>query len=237
MKFLIQLILLCTLSILTACSTYRWTDEVLLHDGRIIHVNRTASATEIISFNESMPVRPTPYIYGLKAKNPNTMETISWRSECKHVLPVLLDFDGTDAYLVLKLPGVDYTGDFSEDIKKNYGCTWPPFVFLRRKPNKEWDRIPASEAPAFLKFANLSHVFDFYFMTRIVPVEILQGNERERVLKLSEKERIGFQTIESIQSGNRVAENRQYEFQIEIPRQVSDWKFKTKSRSPSCKWQ
>lgn len=225
MRLFKQFIVVCMLCILTACSP-EWTDEVLLHDGRIIHVTRTVSMTTSISLSEGRLLDRTATFYGLKASNPNTNEKISWRSNDKFINPVLIDFDGTTTYLVIHLPNYN-------DIKTQFGCTWPPYVFLRHEQNKEWDIIATSQAPIFLRFANLSFRYDSLYMKQKLQLYLLRGEELKRVSKLSDNERVGFQTIERIRSQNLTEERHQYDFQVEIPRRASEWKFKPRM-IPAC---
>jgi hypothetical protein len=195
--------------LLPGCSAERWTDEAKLHDGTSIDVERSVSMTNFVSLSDGRLFTPTPTIYGLSFRNPNTQEKLSWRSEDEFVLPVLLDFDGSVSYLVILLPRLK---------KPNipYDCPWPPYIFLRHDQGGGWKRIQATEAPAFLRTANLSRRYDSQYMKVSTP-----GKS------------IGYQTINTIASRN-AAEEGQYEhyFQVEIPRTRKDWLFK--QQAPNC---
>ena len=143
------------------------------------------------------------------------METVSWLSEDQYLLPVLLDFDGGTTYLVTHLPRV-------KSINIKYGCPWPPYIFFSRNQNSQWTRISPTDAPTFLKKANLSFAYDKLDMKRVVEPGFYKTEERERLLKLSTREKVGFQTIERIARDLPFREGTKHYFQVDIPRTPSD---------------
>jgi len=75
----------------------KWSDEALLHDGRVVDVHRKVA----FHFSDSgVSLDRFPDAYSLKAKHPDTGETIAWAGE-RHVHPVLLDFVDRTPYLVI----------------------------------------------------------------------------------------------------------------------------------------
>lgn len=218
--------LLCLCMFLSACSSY-WTEEVSLHDGVVINVRRSVSKQAKGDGGGSLGFHMSATIYSLYARNPNTKEKVSWQSEDEYVTPVLLEFDGSTAYLALLLPSIKNTN-------QKFGCPWPPYVFLRKvSGNSKWEKINKQEAPIFLRTANLSALYDRFFMERETPFDILKGDERERVKRLSKAERFGFQTKESIQRGNAIKEHTQlHYFQSSIPRTREEWSYK--GGTPNC---
>jgi hypothetical protein len=208
----LKILLVFLIAILAGCESGNWIDEVQLHDGRIIHVTRTVSTTKIIDFDQGRPVTPTPNIHGLTAINPNTMEKISWLSKDEWVSPVLLEFDGAIAYLIISLPN-------EKKINVKYGCPWPPYVFLRKENKVEWKIIPATEAPSFIRFANLSRDYDQYYMRP-------KGDGCT-----SSDSRVVTRTIKDIKESY---ENPDYQDAL-IPRNIYEWNFgKNRGKIPYC---
>jgi hypothetical protein len=222
------------IGVLSACSPWpdEWTDEVKLHDGRIVRAIRSVAFTRHIALSDGHLYIDSPSLYGLEAINPNTKEEVEWFSKDEGVHPVLLDFDGATTYLVILLPQNSTTN-------KKYGCPWPPYVFLRHEQDGEWKKISASEAPTFLGNANLSYRYDKQNMNRVLELQYLPWDEQKRVEKLyinrSDGEIVGFQTFEVIAKNHKYDEDRfpDYYFQIAIPRSRAEWKLKYPT--PNCR--
>lgn len=200
-------------------SPSRWIDEAELHDGRIIHVHRSLSFTTVIGLSDGHLFDNLPAIYSLNATNPNTNEIISWQGSESFTHPIMLDFDGDTAYLVVLLPR-----DRASNSK--YGCPWPPYLYFRHSPNKEWEAIKSTDMPTLLHSANLSPRYDQWYMNYELKLDDLHGDERERVARLPIYQKRGFQTKDFIKQRQLQIEKEGYYFQIEFPRNHGDWKFK-----------
>ena len=140
-----------------ACArTEEWVDEALLHDGRTVEVQRKV-AFHFAGGELSQALTRWPDEYSLKAKHPDTGESIKWSGE-RHVNPIMLDFVDGIPYLVVMSARV-----FSN--VKLYGCPEIPYVFLRyEKQMSEWIPVPRNLAPKVLRVANLSADYDGAYM-------------------------------------------------------------------------
>jgi len=226
MKFIRSLILVCAINLLASCATHapqktEWIEEALLHDGRIIHVTRAIKTGLDIALIRLPETKSAPRYYTIEANNPNTGETISWEDDDSEIHPILIDFDGAVAYLVVYVPDFD-------DTKKKYGCVFPPYVFLRHEQGRKWVRVNQEDVPTFIKAANLSFSLIGYDRTAIPNLSIMREDERERISIVPEKQRVGYQTVAKIKNHNLTKEREGYLFQIDIPRSISD--LKTKKR-------
>ena len=159
------LLLLCAAST-TACSaawsftswTDEWSEDVALHDGRFVKVEREEYWTTKLHFTDSFFGLPTvPYFrsqgadrYWLKFEHPDTRETIRWKGE-RHYEPVLLDIVDGVPYLVA-------FGGPNKSTEKIYGCPELPYVFLKYEKGiwGQWTPIPVEAAPQVLRNSNLS---------------------------------------------------------------------------------
>ena len=215
------------IGLLSACTPWpeKWTDEVKLHDGRIVRAIRSVAFTRHTALSDGHLYIDSPSLYGIEIINPNTKEEVEWFSKDEGVHPVLLDFDGATTYLVILLPQ-------NATTSKKYGCPWPPYVFLRHERNSEWKKVSATEAPTFLKNANISLYYDKQYMNRVLDIRYLPWDEQKRVEKLhfnlSNGEIVGFQTFETIARNHEYDEKRfpDHYFQINIPRNPAEWQLK-----------
>ncbi|MBJ6802811.1 hypothetical protein [Geomonas propionica] len=226
MTFTRTLLLVCAINLLASCATRapqktQWIEEALLHDGRIVHVTRTIKTGLDIALIRLPETKGAPQYYAIETNNPNTGETILWEDDDSEILPILIDFDGAVTYLVV------YVTDF-DNTKKQYACVFPPYVFLRHQQGKKWVRVNPEDAPAFIQSANLSFSLIGYDMKRMPNLAIMRQDERERISMLSDKKRVGYQTVTKIRNENMERERSGYLFQIDIPRRIAD--LKTKKR-------
>lgn len=130
--------------------TMSWKEEVVLHDGKIIVVERFYNLGDypaIESHNRS-PLDET-ITFALLESN----KKISWKTEYRNELPepnslgaLLLDVVGGVPYLATSPAGCI---SYNKWKRPN-----PPYV-LFRYVNDEWKRIPLEEFPAELVHANL----------------------------------------------------------------------------------
>ena len=131
---------------LSACfgrATYRWKEEVLLHDGRVIVVERSVktgyAATEI-----GQPPAESDYTLTLSAPEGRR---ITWDGGRDRFVPMILDFyDG--------VPYVVATGATSL-VYGVEGCPRPPYFFFRWQAG-QWQRVKYEEFPSAIRKANLS---------------------------------------------------------------------------------
>lgn len=228
------LLLLCALNLLSACATRapqktQWIEEALLHDGRIIHVTRSIKTGFDVALIRLPETKSAPEFYNIETINPNTGENVSWDSEESGVLPIMIDFDGETTYLVVYVSGFDNT-------ENKYGCVFPPYVFLQHEQRKNWVVVNQEKAPAFIKYANLTYVLIGYDKTVIPDLKMMQEVERERISKIPEDKRAGYQTVANIKYKNSIKEREGYLFQIDIPRSISDVKTKRKIFSDTRKY-
>lgn len=133
--------------------TEAWVEEAILHDGRIIEVNREVSWTfSFISGDEASISLFSSYPdkFWIKFINPDTRETIKWQGE-KDYTPVLLDIVNGVPYLVVYGP---------RDIESmaKYQCPEVPLIVFKYEKGffGQWKQIPPNQLPKNLKNENLS---------------------------------------------------------------------------------
>jgi hypothetical protein len=137
-------VLFAMVSLVSAClgkATYRWKEEVLLHDGRVIVIERSVRTGEV-------PVEigqpPGESDYTLAFKTPDGMR-VAWESG-KSFRPMILDFvDGVPYVVALGRTVVDY---------RAHGCPRPPYFFFRHHSGS-WERISYERFPKQLRVRNL----------------------------------------------------------------------------------
>lgn len=135
-------------STLSACSSMSWKEEVLLHDGSKIIVERTVEH----GGRHEIGQKP-PYKYqSLTFTHPATKQEIVWEDKFSeevgsaNFLPMLLDISNGTPYLVAYPMGcLSYN---------KWGRPNPPYVIFKHE-GKEWKRIPLQELPAGIKTVNL----------------------------------------------------------------------------------
>lgn len=144
----VMLLLLLTLSATASARTESWSEDALLHDGRIIKVSREVDYT--LQFGRDTFLKSWPDKFQLKFKHPDTQETIEWQGE-QYFEPVLLDIvDGVPYLVVHGRPG--------KSTEKIYGCPELPYIFLKYKKGffGKWTPITVEQFPVVLQDANLS---------------------------------------------------------------------------------
>lgn len=133
--------------------TEHWSEDALLTDGRVVKVDREVGYTfQFIAGDDASPMlfSSWPDKFGIKFKNPDTKETITWQGE-QNYYPVLLDFvDGTP-YLVIN-------GSPSKDTESVYGCPELPYIYLKYESGffGKWSPVPVEKVPSAIRKANLS---------------------------------------------------------------------------------
>jgi hypothetical protein len=154
----ILLLILCILAAII--STFKpdesWTDQVLLHDGRVVDSIRSV-AFHYGGGELSQALTKWPDQYALKIKNPNTGELVNWQSP-RGFNQVAVDFWEGSAY------GVILQSSILADLKQ-YGCPTIPYVFFRYdQQNRTWEQISATKFPVKLQRINLSVSYDGTYM-------------------------------------------------------------------------
>lgn len=148
-------------------------EEVTLHDGRHIKVERTVQWTtqfKILDPFFGLPIMPRfeksgPDTFSLKFKHPDTQETITWQGE-QYYTPVLLDIVNGVPYLVVN-------GTISKETEAIYGCPELPYFYLKYESGflGKWLPVPVEKAPDVLRISNLSQASrnDGGFFQKVIP--------------------------------------------------------------------
>ena len=125
-----------------------WKEEVLLHDGSKIIVERSVER----GGRHELGQMPSISEQSLSFVLPSTKERITWEDHysddvgSSNFSPMLLEIFGDAAY-VLSHPLNDLS-------YSKWGCPNPPYVIFKYQ-NKEWKRVPLQELPAEVKLPNL----------------------------------------------------------------------------------
>jgi hypothetical protein len=145
MKLLRLLTASLALALLSGCAvsrTHHWQEEVLLHDGRVIVVERSVRTGEV-PVELGQPPGESDYTLTFQAPDGRT---VTWESG-KSFLPFLLDFSDGTTYLVARgATGPDY---------ERHGCPRPPY-FIFRWSEGQWRRIDYEQLPKQIRQRNLS---------------------------------------------------------------------------------
>lgn len=152
------LLLLLTLSANLFAQTENWSEDALLHDGRIIKVNREVSYTT--SFSRDSFLKSWPDKFSFEFEHPDTKKNIKWWGE-QYFEPVLLDIVDGVPYLVVY-------GQPDKKTEKIYGCPELPYIFLKYEKGffGKWVVVPVEQFPVILQDANLSPGFSHYTKVR-----------------------------------------------------------------------
>lgn len=148
-------------------------EDVALHDGRHIEVERTVQWTtefKILDPFFGLPFMPRfekggPDTFRLKFKHPDTQETITWQGK-RYYTPVLLEIVSGVPYLVV-------IGQISKETEAIYGCPELPYFYLKYESGffGKWLPVPVEKAPDVLRISNLSQASrnDGGFFQRVIP--------------------------------------------------------------------
>lgn len=132
----------------------RWSEDVVLQDGRRIKVEREVSYTFKHSIGDAgsgfSVFKNKLSNHHLQFKNPDTGRITDWQGDPLFT-PVLLDLIDGVPYLVLSARP-------TKETERIYGCTELPFIYLQydTKSQTKWRTVPEDKAPRALKSANLS---------------------------------------------------------------------------------
>lgn len=132
---------------MSACSK-SWKEEVQLHDGSKIIVERNVDRGGRHEIGQQSPIKEQSLTFMLPATN----ESITWKSEFSEDVgladfqPLLLDISQGVAYVVTHPVGcLSYN---------KWGRPNPPYVIFKYQ-NKAWQRITIQELPAEIKTPNI----------------------------------------------------------------------------------
>lgn len=129
----------------TACfgrATYRWKEEVLLHDGQVIVIERSVRTGEV-PVEIGQPPGESDYTLSFRMAGG---KTVSWEAG-KSFRPMIFDLHSGTPYVVA-------TGRTSPDYEK-HGCPKPPY-FIFRYTDGSWQRIDYEQMPKEIRRTNLS---------------------------------------------------------------------------------
>lgn len=125
-----------------------WKEEVLLHDGSKIIVDRSVERGGRHELGQRASISEQSLSFVL----PSTNQRVTWEDHysedvgSSNFSPMLLEIFGDAAY-VLSHPLNDLS-------YSKWGCPNPPYVVFKYQ-NKEWKRVPLQELPAEVKLPNL----------------------------------------------------------------------------------
>lgn len=159
---LLLLSIVCSTAMGSTSLEFSKIEDVALHDGRQIKVERKVYKTTQFHlfdpFFGLLPFYPRTETLGnkfsLKFKHPDTQETITWQGELGFE-PLLLDIVNGVTYLVVN-------GRVTKDTESIYGCPELPYIYLRYESGffGKWHPVPVEKAPDMLRKANLPHHAD-----------------------------------------------------------------------------
>lgn len=168
---------------MSACSaTKSWKEEVQLHDGRVIVVERFFNLGDYPTLDSrERALRDETITFTL----PESNKKISWKTEFRNDLPepnslglLLLDMVGGVPYIVTSPAGcIAYN---------KWGRPNPPYVSFKYV-NDEWKRIPLEEFPLELVHANLMSTPDSRMLKSYYTVEQVKEQMRSRNIDVAAK--------------------------------------------------
>lgn len=125
-----------------------WKEEVLLHDGSKIIVERSVERGGRHELGQKPPFK----WQRLRFTMPATGEVITWEDNYSEDVgssnfnPMLLEIFGDTAYVL--------NSTVNDASYSKWGCPNPPYVIFKYQ-NKEWKHISIQELPAEIKLPNL----------------------------------------------------------------------------------
>jgi hypothetical protein len=132
----------------SACSATSWKEEVLLHDGRKVIVERTVDRGGRHEIGQEPPIKEQSLSFTL----PGTSEKVNWEDKFSddigsaNFLPKLLDIHKATVYSLAHPMGcLSYN---------KWGRPNPPYVIFKYQ-NKAWKRISLQDLPVEIKMPNL----------------------------------------------------------------------------------
>lgn len=126
-----------------------WKEEVLLHDGRRLIVERSQTRGGRREIGQPPPIKE----HAISFKMPGSNKTITWKSEYGEDVG-RANFDLLAVHILNDTPYVVATPNLCLSYNK-WGRPNPPYVFYKYD-GAVWQRIPLSEFPAEFKTINVA---------------------------------------------------------------------------------
>ncbi|MBK9160191.1 MAG: hypothetical protein IPM27_01230 [Nitrosomonadales bacterium] len=125
-----------------------WKEEVLLHDGQKIIVERSQSYGGRHEVGQALPIKEHKITFAL----PNSSKTITWASEYGEDIG-RTNFNLLAVHVLNDTPYVVASPNLCLSYNK-WGRPNPPYVFFKYD-GKEWQRVSLDEFPVEFKTANI----------------------------------------------------------------------------------
>lgn len=134
---------------MSACSSSdTWKEEVLLHDGSQIVVERTQYFGWNLLFTQRPPIKEQTITFTLPSSN----KPVTWKSE----------FSKDVGHYNFQLLGLDIVNGSAYVVTQPFGCEaynkWgrpnPPYISFKHA-NEQWVQIPLADLPAEIKQPNV----------------------------------------------------------------------------------
>ena len=142
------LLLMMALSMSACSKTSSWKEEVLLHDGSKIIVDRIVDRGGRHEIGQQPPIKEQSLTFMM----PKTNESVTWKSGFSadtgfaDFQPLMLDISSNIAYLVTHPVGcLSYN---------KWGRPNPPYIYFKYT-NQQWKQIPLNELPVEFKETNM----------------------------------------------------------------------------------
>ena len=126
-----------------------WKEEVLLHDGRKIIVERSQSYGGRHEIGQSSPIKEQKIVFTL----PETKKTITWSSEYSQDIG-RANFQLLALHILKGTPYIVASPNLCLSYNK-WGRPNPPYVFFKYD-GREWQRISMEEFPVEFKTTNVT---------------------------------------------------------------------------------
>lgn len=130
-------------------NSVRWKEEVLLHDGKKIVVERSQSYGGRHEIGQSSPIKERDIAFALPGKN----ETVTWTSEYSKDVG-RTNFELLALHILKGTPYIVASPNLCLSYNK-WGRPNPPYVFFKYD-GKEWRRIPQEEFPGEIQTLNVT---------------------------------------------------------------------------------
>jgi hypothetical protein len=125
-----------------------WKEEVLLHDGQKLIVERSQSYGGRHEIGQPAPIKEQSITFTL----PNTSKSITWKDESTEDIGHA-NFDLLALHVINNTPYIVTSPNLCISYNK-WGRPTPPYIFFKYD-GKSWQKIPLSEFPAEFKDINL----------------------------------------------------------------------------------
>lgn len=191
---IVVLLYLCTASSLAMCvasSEDSYMEDVVLHDGRHLKVERTVKKVTEFRIRDPffglLPFFPRTEVVGtefsLSFQHPDTHEKIVWKGKPNYK-PLLLGVVDRVPYLVI-------SGETSRATESIYGCPELPYFYLKYESGffGNWSPVSVEKAPDVLRKSNISQPTenDGGYIQQVIPRTYEEWNYRQKNERLNER--------------------------------------------------